>query len=60
MDHVELDIKEMLELGKKAAITRKTSSNNVIEPEVISMGSRYVSPVGNMCTPRSSFITMLS
>lgn len=41
VDHVELDIKEMLELGKKAAITRQ-SSTNIIEPEVASMGSRYV------------------
>lgn len=41
VDHVELDIKEMLELGKKAAITRNSSSN-VIEPEVTSMGSRYL------------------
>ncbi|XP_070688259.1 FYN-binding protein 1 [Pempheris klunzingeri] len=39
VDHVQLDIKEMLELGKKAAITRKSSSN-VIEPEVTSTGSR--------------------
>ncbi|XP_029988309.1 fibrous sheath CABYR-binding protein isoform X2 [Sphaeramia orbicularis] len=40
VDHVELDIKEMLELGKKAAVSRKSSSNNVIEPEVTSTGSR--------------------
>lgn len=39
VDHVELDIKEMLELGKKAAISRKTSSN-VIDVEVASTGSR--------------------
>ncbi|CAK6956042.1 titin [Scomber scombrus] len=39
VDHVELDIKEMLELGKKAAITRQSSSN-ILEPEVTSMGSR--------------------
>ncbi|XP_032380752.1 FYN-binding protein 1 [Etheostoma spectabile] len=43
VDHVELDIQEMLELGKKAAITRKSSSNNVIEEEVPSTGlsNRY-------------------
>ncbi|XP_051232880.1 FYN-binding protein 1 isoform X1 [Dicentrarchus labrax] len=40
VDHVELDIKEMLELGKKAAITRMGSNSNVIEPEVTSTGSR--------------------
>ncbi|XP_069378459.1 FYN-binding protein 1 isoform X2 [Paralichthys olivaceus] len=39
VDHVELDIKEMLELGKKAAITRNTSTN-VQEGEVTSTGSR--------------------
>ncbi|XP_036970800.1 FYN-binding protein 1 isoform X2 [Acanthopagrus latus] len=38
VDHVELDIKEMLELGKKAAITRNSST--AIEPEVTSTGSR--------------------
>lgn len=37
VDHVELDIKEMLELGKKAAITHK-SSNNIIE-DVVRSGS---------------------
>ncbi|XP_051803662.1 FYN-binding protein 1 isoform X2 [Acanthochromis polyacanthus] len=37
VDHVELDIKEMLELGKKAA---RQSSNNITEPEVTSTGSR--------------------
>ncbi|XP_028443404.1 proline-rich protein 36 [Perca flavescens] len=36
VDHVELDIKEMLELGKKAAITRKS----VLEEEVTSTGNR--------------------
>lgn len=41
VDHVELDIKEMLELGKKAAITRQ-NSGNILEPEVTSTGSRYV------------------
>ncbi|XP_070765266.1 PML-RARA-regulated adapter molecule 1 [Enoplosus armatus] len=40
VDHVELDIKEMLELGKKAAISRKSANNNVIEAEVTSTGSR--------------------
>lgn len=39
VDHVELDIKEMLELGKKAAINRN-SVNNVTELEVTSTGSR--------------------
>ncbi|KAG7513816.1 FYN-binding 2 isoform X1 [Solea senegalensis] len=39
VDHVELDIKEMLELGKKAATTRNTS-NTVVEGEVTSTGSR--------------------
>lgn len=33
VDHVELDIREMLELGKKAKSSRKTS-NNVTEEEV--------------------------
>ncbi|KAG8003423.1 FYN-binding protein 1 [Nibea albiflora] len=33
VDHMELDIKEMLELGKKAAHTRKSSNSNVIEAE---------------------------
>lgn len=37
VDHVELDIKEMLELGKKAA---RKPSNNITEPEVTSTGSR--------------------
>lgn len=40
VDHVELDIKEMLELGKKAAITRNSST--AVEPEVTSTGSRCV------------------
>ncbi|KAF7659702.1 hypothetical protein LDENG_00293030 [Lucifuga dentata] len=39
VDHVELDIKEMLELGKKAAITHKSNSN-LIEVETTSTGSR--------------------
>ncbi|KAG7228837.1 hypothetical protein INR49_008615 [Caranx melampygus] len=39
VDHVELDIKEMLELGKKAAGNRK-SSNNLMEEEVPWTGSR--------------------
>ncbi len=38
---MELDIKEMLELGKKAAVTRNSGSN-AIEAEVTSTGSRYV------------------
>lgn len=44
VDHVELDIQEMLALGKKAAINRKTTTTNnndiVIEPELTSTGSR--------------------
>ncbi|XP_023271541.1 FYN-binding protein 1-like [Seriola lalandi dorsalis] len=40
VDHVELDIKEMLELGKKAAINRKSSSSNVIDGELPRTGSR--------------------
>ncbi|XP_068569072.1 FYN-binding protein 1-like [Cebidichthys violaceus] len=45
VDHVELDIKEMLELGKKAAITRKSggssNNNNVVEEEEVTRtGSR--------------------
>lgn len=44
VDHVELDIKEMLELGKKAAITRKASTG-VTEGEVMSTGSRSVGQV---------------
>ncbi|XP_041791461.1 FYN-binding protein 1 isoform X2 [Chelmon rostratus] len=39
VDHVELDIKEMLELGKRAASIHKSNSNPV-EAEVISTGSR--------------------
>ncbi|XP_035504419.2 proline-rich protein 36 isoform X2 [Scophthalmus maximus] len=39
VDHVELDIKEMLELGKRAANTHKTSSN-VTEGQVTSTGRR--------------------
>lgn len=42
VDHVELDIKEMLELGKKAAENRK-SSNNLMDEEVPRTGSRYMS-----------------
>lgn len=41
VDHVELDIKEMLELGKRAAVNRN-STGNLIEAEVTSTGSRYV------------------
>uniref|UniRef100_UPI0037E95F5B FYN-binding protein 1 isoform X2 n=1 Tax=Semicossyphus pulcher TaxID=241346 RepID=UPI0037E95F5B len=42
VDHVQLDIQEMLALGKKAANSRKTNNNNnnVSEPEVASTGSR--------------------
>ncbi|XP_031724302.1 FYN-binding protein 1 [Anarrhichthys ocellatus] len=40
VDHVELDIKEMLDLGRKATVTRRSSNNNVIEEEVTSTGSR--------------------
>ncbi|XP_034036325.1 titin isoform X2 [Thalassophryne amazonica] len=39
VDHVELDIKEMLELGKKAAHTRKASTK-AIETDITSTGSR--------------------
>lgn len=38
VNHVELDIKEMLELGKKAAVSRMNSTS--VEPEVTSTGSR--------------------
>lgn len=41
VDHVELDIKEMLELGKKAAITQK-NIGNAAEVDVTSTGSRCV------------------
>ena len=47
MDHVELDIKEMLELGKKAATTRKSRSS-VVDGEVTSIGSRCVGRAGHM------------
>ena len=50
VDHVELDIQEMLELGKKAAISRKSTNNNV-EEEVKSTGSRYVCTVGYLYRP---------
>ncbi|KAM7011997.1 uncharacterized protein LKV04_022461 [Tautogolabrus adspersus] len=41
VDHVELDIQEMLALGKKAAISRKTTNNNnVTEPDGTRTGSR--------------------
>ncbi|XP_063747957.1 FYN-binding protein 1 isoform X2 [Eleginops maclovinus] len=41
VDHVELDIKEMLELGKKAAISRRSNNNNnVVEEELTGTGSR--------------------
>ncbi|KAM4629330.1 uncharacterized protein ACJ7VT_001673 [Polymixia lowei] len=39
VDHVELDIKEMLQLGKKAAVSHKNSSDTV-DAERTSMGSR--------------------
>ncbi|KAA8589847.1 hypothetical protein FQN60_013212, partial [Etheostoma spectabile] len=56
VDHVELDIQEMLELGKKAAITRKSSSNNVIEEEVPSTGlsNRYSASAESWATPGPS------
>ncbi|XP_060887787.1 FYN-binding protein 1 isoform X2 [Labrus mixtus] len=41
VDHVELDIQEMLALGKKAAISRKTNNNNNgTELDGIGTGSR--------------------
>ncbi|KAJ4943288.1 hypothetical protein JOQ06_005792 [Pogonophryne albipinna] len=42
VDHVELDIKEMLELGKKAAISHRGNNNNIVvsEEEVTSSRSR--------------------
>lgn len=43
---MELDIKEMLELGKKAANTHK-SSNNIIE-DVARSGSRYMCTCDNL------------
>ncbi|XP_026160733.1 proteoglycan 4 isoform X3 [Mastacembelus armatus] len=39
VDHVELDIKEMMEMGKKATISHKTT-NQAYEGEVTSTGSR--------------------
>lgn len=67
---MELDIKEMLELGKKAAIIRNSNSSNVIEAEVTSTGSRYVCTVGDTyrlynekpshATSHSLCITLLS
>lgn len=39
VDHVELDIKEMLELGKKAANTHKSMSS-AVETDMTSAGSR--------------------
>lgn len=47
VDHVELDITEMLELGKKTAITR-TANSNVVDGEVTSTGSRCVFTVGDI------------
>ncbi|KAK7889316.1 hypothetical protein WMY93_024876 [Mugilogobius chulae] len=38
VDHMSLDIKEMLELGKKAKVNRMNSTS--VEPEVTSTGSR--------------------
>ncbi|KAJ0065338.1 hypothetical protein NL108_007070 [Boleophthalmus pectinirostris] len=38
VNHVDLDIKEMLEMGKKAAVSRLNSTN--VEQEVTSTGSR--------------------
>jgi len=48
VDHVELDIKEMLELGKKAANTRLNCSNNAAagEEEEAWTASTYVHTVG--------------
>lgn len=46
VDHVELDIKEMLELGKKTANTSKIISNSV---DVDGMAT------GNQCVPARSF-----
>ncbi|XP_068448894.1 FYN-binding protein 1 [Clinocottus analis] len=40
VDHVELDIKEMLQLGKKAASDRKGSSNNAVEEVDARTGNR--------------------
>ncbi|XP_074523763.1 uncharacterized protein LOC141788681 [Halichoeres trimaculatus] len=43
VDHVRLDIQEMLNMGKKAAISRKTNNNNnneVVETEMTRTGSR--------------------
>ncbi|CAJ1060115.1 FYN-binding protein 1-like [Xyrichtys novacula] len=42
VDHVRLDIQEMLNMGKKAAISRKTNinNNNVVEPEAPRAESR--------------------
>lgn len=56
VDHVELDIKEMYELGKKAANTHK-SVGNAIEADVASTESRCV------CvreTSRTLVMTLLS
>lgn len=41
VDHVELDIKEMLELGKRATVPRK-NNRNVTELEFTSSGVRCV------------------
>lgn len=62
VDHVELDIKEMLELGKRAANTHKTSSN-VTEGQVTSTGRRSVYRRHNNRNPTRAasqlFITLL-
>lgn len=47
VDQVELDIKEMVELGMKTANNRKTGST-VVDGEVTSTGSRYTHTVGNI------------
>ena len=44
MDHLELDIKEMMELGKRAAVTRNTSTS-VVDGEVPSTENRSVCTV---------------
>lgn len=41
--HVELDIKEMMELGKK---TTRRSSSNVMEIDGFGAGGMYVIPAG--------------
>lgn len=41
VDHVELDIKEMLELGKKTANTSKIISNSV-DVDALATGNQWV------------------